>query len=170
MVNAHVAFEIVSGLLQNVKSVVTANKKMVAKNLDCNSALKQAQDLGFAETDPTLDVQGFDKKYKSSILITYAFGIHMPPKQIVNPGINRLKPSDLEYALDKGLGIKLIAKAVKSDDEVFGFVIPQFIKKEESFSNIMDEFNAVTLTGEFCDEQLFISKRAGSLPTDAALL
>ena len=133
MVNAHVAFEIVSGLLQNVKSVVTANKKMVAKNLDCNSALKQAQDLGFAETDPTLDVQGFDKKYKSSILITYAFGIHMPPKQIVNPGINRLKPSDLEYALDKGLGIKLIAKAVNQMTKYSDLLFHNSSRKKNHF-------------------------------------
>ncbi len=230
--DADVALDIVTQALKNGKSVVTANKKMVAENLeylvelqketgrailyegavcgsipiirtleeyfgheplnelkgifngstnyiltkifeeniDYETALDQAQALGFAESDPRLDVQGYDAKFKLSILLTHAFGIHVPPSQIVNLGIDRLKPSDLEYARDKELQIKLVAKAVKSEGQVYGFVIPQFIKAEESLAGIQNEFNAVSLTGEFCDEQLFIGKGAGSLPTGAAVL
>jgi len=230
--DADAALDIVTRALKNGKSVVTANKKMVAENLsylvdlqastgsallyegavcgsipiirtleeyfgheplneikgifngstnyiltkvfeeslDYKTALSQAQSLGFAESDPTLDVKGFDAKYKLSILLTHAFGIHVPPHQIVNLGIDHLKPADLEYAREKGFGIKLIAQAKRIHDRVYAFVTPQFVKSEHSLHNIKNEFNAVTLNGEFCDDQLFIGKGAGSLPTGAAVL
>ncbi len=230
--DADAALDIVTTALKNNKSVVTANKKMVAENLEylvelqeqtgkavlyegavCGSipiirtleeyfgheplnqikgifngstnyiltkifdenlnykkALTQAQELGFAETDPTLDVKGFDAKYKLSILLTHAFGIHVPPTQIVNLGIDDLKVADLEYAREKGLKIKLIAQAQRIEDKVYAFVTPQFIKPDNNLHSINNEFNAVTLNGEFCDDQLFIGKGAGSLPTGAAVL
>lgn len=144
--------------------------KVFEENLSYETALLQAQSLGFAETDPTLDVKGFDAKYKLSILLTHAFGIHVPPNQIVNLGIDHLKAADLEYAKEKGYTIKLIAQAKRIADKVYAFVSPQFIKPEHSLASIKNEFNAVTLNGEFCDDQLFIGKGAGSLPTGAAVL
>lgn len=226
------ALEIVTTALKNGKSVVTANKKMVAENLealvklqaetgqailyegavcgsipiirtleeyfgheplheikgifngstnyiltkvfeehlDYDTALNQAQSLGFAETDPTLDVKGYDAKYKLSILLTHAFGIHVPPTQIVNLGIDHLKPADLDYVREKGFKIKLIAQAQRIDDKVFAFVAPQFVETDNNLALVNNEFNAVTLNGEFCDDQLFIGKGAGSLPTGAAVL
>lgn len=230
--DAAAALEIATSALRNGKSVVTANKKMVAENLEflvrlqaetgravlyegavCGSipiirtleeyfgheplneikgifngstnyiltrvfhenlnydaALKQAQELGFAETDPTLDVKGFDAKYKLSILLTHAFGIHVAPNRIVNLGIDHLKKVDLEYAQKHGLKIKLIAQAQRIGDTVYAFVLPQFIRPNDTLAAIDNEFNAVTLNGEFCDDQLFIGKGAGSLPTGAAVL
>ncbi|OEK05944.1 homoserine dehydrogenase [Roseivirga misakiensis] len=230
--DANAALEIVTSSLKNGKSVVTANKKMVAENLeflvklqnetgkailyegavcgsipiirtleeyfghepldevkgifngstnyiltkvfnenlDYDEALRQAQSLGFAESDPTLDVKGFDAKYKLSILLTHAFGIYVKPESIVNLGIDHLKNTDLEYAREKGFKVKLIAQARRIDDKVFAFVAPQFIGHNDSLSSIDNEFNAVSLTGDFCDEQLFIGKGAGSLPTGAAVL
>lgn len=230
--DAKAALEIVVTALRNGKSVVTANKKMVAENLEllvelqaetgkavlyegavCGSipiirtleeyfgheplheikgifngstnyiltkifnekldyqkALHQAQEFGFAETDPTLDVKGFDAKYKLSILLTHAFGIHVSPDRIVNLGIDHLKKADLEYAREKGLKVKLIAQAQRIDDTIYAFVAPQFIKPDHALASIDNEFNAVTLNGEFCDDQLFIGKGAGSLPTGAAVL
>lgn len=144
--------------------------KIFDENLDYKKALSQAQELGFAETDPTLDVKGFDAKYKLSILLTHAFGIHVPPGQIVNLGIDDLKKADLEYAREKGLRIKLIAQAQRIEDRVYAFVTPQFVKADHNLASINNEFNAVTLNGEFCDDQLFIGKGAGSLPTGAAVL
>ncbi|GAB5525948.1 MAG: hypothetical protein Roseis2KO_38200 [Roseivirga sp.] len=226
------ALEIVTAALKNGKSVVTANKKMIAEHLEylvalqketgravlyegavCGSipiirtleeyfgheplkevrgifngstnyiltrifeerldytkALKQAQQQGFAETDPSLDVQGYDPKFKLSILLTHAFGIHVAPEKIVNLGINRLKPADLEFARDRGLQIKLLAHAERVDDQVYAYVLPQFVNSTNNLSAIQNEFNAVTLNGDFCDDQLFIGKGAGSLPTGAAVL
>ncbi|WP_420388249.1 homoserine dehydrogenase [Roseivirga sp.] len=230
--DAEAALDIVVSALQSGKSVVTANKKMVAENLeylvelqqqtgkavlyegavcgsipiirtleeyfgheplnevkgifngstnyiltkifedrlDYPSVLKEAQDLGFAESDPTLDVQGYDPKFKLSILLTHAFGIHVPPSEITNLGIDRLKTADLEYARSNGYTIKLVSQARRIGEKVFGFVIPQFVKPHHKLADIRNEFNAVTLDGEFCDEQLFIGKGAGSLPTGAAVL
>ena len=230
--DATAALEIVTTALRNGKSVVTANKKMVAENLedlvklqeqtgqallyegavcgsipiirtleeyfgheplneikgifngstnyiltkvfeenlDYNDALNQAQALGFAETDPTLDVKGYDAKYKLSILLTHAFGIYVRPDEIVNLGIDHLKKTDLEYAREKGLKVKLIAQARRINDSVFAFVAPQFVLDNDSLASVNNEFNAVTLNGEFCDDQLFIGKGAGSLPTGAAVL
>ncbi len=144
--------------------------KIFEENLDYETALLQAQSLGFAESDPTLDVKGLDAKYKLSILLTHAFGIHVAPDQIVNLGIDHLKTADLEYAKKNGFSIKLIAQAKRVNDKVYGFVTPQFIKPDNNLAGIKNEFNAVTLNGEFCDDQLFIGKGAGSLPTGAAVL
>lgn len=230
--DADTALDIVSLALINGKSVVTANKKMVAENLEqlvklqestgrallyegavCGSipiirtleeyfgheplteikgifngstnyiltqifeqnktypeALSEAQALGFAESDPTLDVKGFDAKYKLSILLTHAFGIHVPPKQIINLGIDDIKSADLEFAREHNYEIKLIATAKRIGEKVYGFVAPQFIKAGHSLEGVKNEFNAVSLIGEFCDEQRFIGKGAGSLPTGAAVL
>jgi homoserine dehydrogenase len=230
--NAEAALEIVTTALNNGKSVVTANKKMVAENLEylidlqqktgkailyegavCGSipiirtleeyfghepinqikgifngstnyiltkifqekmdyeqALEQAKEKGFAESDPTLDVKGFDPKYKLSILLTHAFGINVSPDKITNLGIDHLQSSDLEFAHKHGYSIKLIAQAIRKNDEVFACVLPQFIKSDHNLRNVNNEFNAVTLNGEFCDDQLFIGKGAGSLPTGAAVL
>lgn len=144
--------------------------KIFEERLDYTKALGQAQEQGFAETDPTLDVQGFDPKFKLSILLTHAFGIHVAPDSIVNLGINRLKPADLEFARDQGLQIKLLAHAERIDDQVYAYVLPQFVNSTNNLSAIQNEFNAVTLNGDFCDDQLFIGKGAGSLPTGAAVL
>jgi homoserine dehydrogenase len=144
--------------------------KVFEEKLDYQRALSQAQEQGFAETDPTLDVQGYDPKYKLSILLTHAFGIHVAPEKIVNLGINRLKPADLEFARDRGLGIKLLGQAVSIEEQVYAYVVPQFVNKGNNLSSIRNEFNAVTLNGDFCDDQLFIGKGAGSLPTGAAVL
>lgn len=133
-------------------------------------ALFEAQTLGFAESDPTLDVKGYDAKYKLSILLTHAFGIHVPPCQIVNLGIDSIKPADLEYARAHEFEIKLIATAKRVGQKVFGFVAPQFIRSGHSLEGVRNEFNAVSLIGEFCDEQRFVGKGAGSLPTGAAVL
>lgn len=144
--------------------------KVFEENLSYKTALIQAQALGFAESDPTLDVKGFDAKYKLSILLTHAFGIHVAPNQIVNLGIDHLKTSDLEYAREKGFSIKLIAQAKRIENTVYAFVMPQFIKSDHNLTSVKNEFNAVTINGEFCDDQLFIGKGAGSLPTGAAVL
>ena len=144
--------------------------KIFEERLDFPTALKDAQALGFAESDPTLDIQGFDPKFKLSILLTHAFGIHVPPSQITNLGIDRIKASDLEYARFNGYTIKLVAQAKRIGEQVFGFVIPQFVDPTHNLANIRNEFNAVTINGEFCDDQLFIGKGAGSLPTGAAVL
>lgn len=133
-------------------------------------ALKQAQELGFAESDPRLDVQAFDPKFKLTIAIAHAFGVFVKPENIVNIGIDKISDLDLKFAREKGYAIKLIARAVRMDGKIYGLVAPQFVEAENPLSNIRLEYNAVQLQGAFADKQLFVGKGAGSYPTGSAVL
>lgn len=133
-------------------------------------ALKQAQDLGFAESDPRLDVQAFDPKFKLTIAIAHAFGVFVKPENIINIGIDKISDLDLKFAREKGYTIKLIARAVRHDGKIYALVAPQFIEAENPLSNIRLEYNAVQLQGAFADKQLFVGKGAGSYPTGSAVL
>ena len=138
--------------------------------LSFNEALSQAQELGFAEADPTSDVDGFDAKYKLVLLIKHAFGLTVPQDRVWNYGIRHLKTWDATYAKEKEYKIKLIAFATKVGDEVIGFVAPHFIPANHFAYNVENEFNAVVVEALFSDRQLFLGKGAGSYPTASAVL
>lgn len=133
-------------------------------------ALAQAQELGFAESNPTLDVDGFDSKYKLAILLKHAFGLTVAPKEIFNLGIRHISKHAVAYAKEKGYRIKLFSRAEKLGDQVFGFVAPHFIQPDHFAYSVNDEFNAVILEGLFSNQQLFVGKGAGSHPTASAVL
>lgn len=133
-------------------------------------ALKGAQDLGFAESDPTLDVEGYDPKFKLTIAIAHTFGVFVKPEQIINIGINKISAVDLKYAKENNLAIKLVARAYKSDGHIFGFVAPQFIQLDHNLASVRNEYNAVLVEGAFAEKQIFIGKGAGSYPTGSAVL
>jgi homoserine dehydrogenase len=135
-----------------------------------DSALKTAQDLGFAEADPTSDVDGFDAKYKLIILLKHAFGLSTTVDKVWNYGIRQLKEWDANYAREKGLKIKLLAFGQRIDNQVVGFVAPHFIPENHFAYNVENEFNAVVVEALFSDRQLFLGKGAGSLPTASAVL
>src|SRR6188768_4138666 len=133
-------------------------------------ALKRAQELGFAESDPSLDVKGYDAKYKLVIAIAHTFGLFVQPEDVINIGIDKISDLDLKFARDNGYFIKLIARAFKLGDKVFGFVAPQFIEATNPFASVRNEYNAVQVQGAFAEKQLFIGKGAGSYPTGSAVL
>lgn len=133
-------------------------------------ALKEAQELGFAELNPTLDVDGFDSKYKLILLIKHAFGVTVKPNQVRNIGIKNITPYEVAYAREKGYRIKLFSRAEKLGDSIVGFVAPHFIKENHFAYNVDNEFNAVVVEALFSDKQLFIGKGAGSYPTASAVL
>jgi homoserine dehydrogenase len=135
-----------------------------------SDALKEAQEKGFAEADPTLDVDGFDPKYKLVILLKHAFGVWVPPDRLVNIGIRNLKPYDIQYANEKGFRIKLFASATKDENGITAFVAPHFIESSHSAYHVDDEFNAVVVQAAYADKQLFYGKGAGSFPTASAVL
>lgn len=144
--------------------------KVFEENKSYADALKQAQELGFAESDPRLDVQAFDPKFKLTIAIAHAFGVVVKPENIINIGIDRISDLDLKFAREKGYTIKLIARAVRSEGKIYALVAPQFVEAENPLSNIRLEYNAVQLQGAFADKQLFVGKGAGSYPTGSAVL
>lgn len=137
---------------------------------DYETALREAQELGFAESNPTLDVDGFDAKFKLLILMKHAFGITEKPENIFNYGIRHIKSEDVRYAAEKGYRIKLFSRAERHKNKVIGFVAPHFIQENHSAFNVNNEFNSITVEALFSDKQLFIGKGAGSHPTASAVL
>jgi homoserine dehydrogenase len=141
-----------------------------SQGLSYADALSQAQELGFAESDPTLDVDAFDPKYKLLILVKHAFGLSLNEKEIFNYGIRQLKPQDIKYTQEKGLRIKLLARSQKIGNKIVAFVAPHFVSNENFAYNVNNEFNAVMVEALFSDKQLFLGKGAGSFPTASAVL
>ena len=133
-------------------------------------ALLKAQELGFAESDPSLDVKGFDPKFKLAIAIAHTFGVFVKPEEIINIGIDRISELDLKFAYDNHYSIKLVARAFKIKDKIYGFVCPQYIESTHSLFSVRNEYNAVQLESAFAEKQLFVGKGAGSYPTGSAVL
>ncbi len=144
--------------------------KLILENLSFDKALQLAQENGFAETDPTLDVEGFDPKYKLCIIIAHAFGLMVEPENIYNLGITKLSDFDIQYASEKGYAIKLVAKCQKVENKIHALVAPQFVKKDNPLSQVEFEFNGVMVESAFAEKQLFVGKGAGSYPTGSAVL
>lgn len=144
--------------------------KVFEEKKNYESALRQAQELGFAESDPMLDVKGFDAKYKLVIAITHTFGVFVKPEDVINIGIDKISDLDLKFARENGLSIKLIARAFKEGNRIYGFVAPQFIDATNPFAAVRNEYNAVQVEGAFAETQIFIGKGAGSYPTGSAVL
>ena len=135
-----------------------------------NEILKDAQDEGFAESDPTLDIDGFDAKYKLQLLVLHAFGLITSPDEVLNFGIRHIKQEDVQFAREKGLRVRLIASAKKLEDGIAAYVAPQFVTADNFGYDVNNEFNAVAIEGLFADKQVFTGKGAGSFPTASAVL
>jgi len=145
--------------------------KIFNENLPYATALKQAQDLGFAETDPTLDVGGFDAKYKLAIVASHAYGLYIAPSAILNLGIDRLGNHDIRFAREKNLKIKLIPTAREIDDKaVILYVLPKLVPADNILYGVENEYNGVSVKAAFADEQFFYGKGAGGHPTGSAVL
>jgi len=161
--------------LRSVQGICNGTTNYILTRLDRESKsfdeiLKDAQQLGFAESDPTLDIDGFDSKFKLQILIAHAFGLITLTEDILNIGIRNLKNQDIRFAKEKGLKIKLISASEKIGQNVIGYVAPQFIKEDSFAYDVNYEFNAVAIEALFSDRQVFKGKGAGSFPTASAVL
>lgn len=145
--------------------------KTINEKLSYDQALKQAQEQGFAESDPTNDVEGFDPKFKAIILALHAFGLIIKPSEVLNIGITTLSDDDLKYASEKGYKIKLVPTIERlEENKISVFVLPKFIKQANHLFNVDNEFNGVLVEGKFSGEQFLQGKGAGSHPTGAAVL
>ncbi len=163
-------------LLFSVKGIFNGSSnyilsKIINENVSYKNALEEAQKLGFAESDPTLDVGGYDPKYKLCILALHAYGLLVAPEKVFNYGINSFNKYDLQFAKEKGFKLKLIANSQKiSETEVTLFVMPQFINKNHPLYHVENETNGVIVEAAFSQKQVFIGKGAGGHPTGAAVL
>ena len=144
--------------------------KMYEEGKSYKSVLAEAQALGFAESNPALDVEGYDARNKLCILAAHAFGTFVQPDDIFKYGISNIKPEDIQYAKEKGLKIKLVANARKIENKLGLCVLPCFISAGHPLYYIDNEYNAVQVEGVFSDKQFFSGKGAGSYPTASAVL
>ncbi len=161
--------ESVSGIFNGSSNYILS--KVINEGLDYPSALAKAQALGFAESDPTLDVGGYDAKYKLVILSGHAYGVFINPEKIFNLGIDNLNQSIIDYARNNGLKIKLIAQVVRLDDKnITAYVLPKLVNSDHPLYNVENENNGVIVRAAFSDEQIFIGKGAGGHPTGSAVL
>ena len=159
----------ISGIFNGSSNYILS--KGYLENMDYHSALKQAQELGFAETDPTMDVGGYDAKYKLIIAASHAYGVIVKPEEVINIGIQNLSAHDLQYAREKGLKIKLVPVAKELDKgHVCLFVLPKFVNETEFLYNVEYEYNGVIVQAAFADRQFFFGKGAGGHPTGSAVL
>lgn len=144
--------------------------KINKEGMSYEKALEQAQTLGFAEADPTLDVGGFDALNKLCVLTLHAFGVAIHPKEVFNFGIQNLNAVDNLFAAKKQYKLKQVAFSKKTGaDKLLAWVMPQFVKEDEALYTVEEEFNAVMLDAVYSGEQLLKGKGAGAHPTGAAV-
>ena len=133
-------------------------------------ALRRAQELGFAEADPTLDINGDDAKHKLGILATVAFNARVDTSQLFAAGIERLDTQDVLYAKDLGYVVKLLAIAKQEEDTMSLRVHPTLIPDGCALASVRNEFNAIMLRSEFLGDSLYVGRGAGSHPTATAVV
>ncbi len=159
----------VSGIFNGSTNYILT--KVIEENLDYPTALQQAQALGFAESNPLLDVGAFDPKYKLCILAAQAYGLIINPEEVFNYGIQQLSAHDIQFAQEKKYKIKLIADVHKVDDTHISMsVMPQFIPREHYLYHVENEYNGVIVEAAFSSKQVFVGKGAGGHPTGSAVL
>ena len=161
--------------IQSIRAILNGTTNYILSEMECNNlsfetALSQAQELGFAEQDPTNDIKGIDARYKLVILTYLITGQWFAPEQINLEGIDHLELADFEYAERMGRSIKLIANLRLSDQGVQVYVLPLMIKKDDILAKISGSTNAVTFTGKYTEDITLIGKGAGSLPTASAIV
>jgi homoserine dehydrogenase len=143
--------------------------KMTDEGLDFSLVLKEAQAHGYAEADPTLDIEGMDSAHKLQILVALAFRTFVDLKHIHTEGITRVTAQDIEYARELGYRIKLLAIAKASNGGVEARVHPTMIPAASPLAAVSGVFNAIFLTGDAVGDLMFYGRGAGQLPTASAV-
>lgn len=163
-------------LLESLSGIVNGSTnfiltKMSEEGLSYKEALLQAQHLGFAESNPALDVEGYDALNKLTILLAHTYGISVKPEQLLFKGITQLHPADAMYANTKGYKVKLVAQIRKlGSGKVAAFVLPQFVSPDSQLYGVRNEYNGVTIESNLADQQFLYGKGAGRYPTSSAVL
>jgi len=144
--------------------------KMAKEGVDLPQALREAQELGYAEPDPSNDVSGADAVYKLAILSSLAFHARVAPEQIYQEGIMRLTSRDFRYAGELGYAIKLLAIARQGPRGIEARVHPALIPENQILANVDGVFNAVEVEGDLTGKIMFYGRGAGALPTTSAVV
>lgn len=159
----------VTGILNGTTNFILT--KMIKENMSFDDALKLAQQLGYAEREPSADVDGHDACRKICILASISFGKHVYPNQVRTEGIRAITIADTEYAASYNSVIKLIGHARLLDDgKVSADVYPALISKDNQLSGVDDVFNAIMVRGDAIGDVMFYGRGAGKLPTASAVV
>ncbi len=151
----------------------TANfilSEMTDRGEDFEPILRQAQEMGYAEADPTFDIEGLDSAHKLAIMTSIAFGTRVRLEDICTEGISNVTKLDIEYALDMGYKVKLLAVAKRSDDGIEARVSPTMIPKQSMLANVNGVFNAVYITGDAIGPTMYYGQGAGMMATASAVV
>ncbi len=163
-------------MLKGIRGIVNGStnfmlSRMNAGGVSYADALCEAQQAGFAESDPTLDVSGRDALNKLVILLLHAYGTRTEPHKLLCRGISLLHPSDSVVAGERGWRIKLVATALKLKcGKVAAFVLPEFVRNPDPLFQVQNEFNGVLIESQLADQQFLFGKGAGRYPTSSAVL
>ncbi len=144
--------------------------KMINEGVSFSEVLKEAQELGYAEVDPTFDIGGFDASHKLLILASIAYGIDAKPEDILIEGIEAINSDDIFFAKEFGYNIKLLAIAKKDGNKVELRVHPALIKKEQMIAKVDGVMNGVSVVGDFVGETLYYGAGAGGDATASAVV
>ena len=163
-------------LLISVKGILNGStnfilSKIFNENMTYPDALALAQRLGFAESDPSLDIEGLDSLFKLVIITLHAFGRYVEPERIFVYGIPTMNDDDIRFANEKGRRIKLVGHVEKlGDGRIIMSVLPQLLSRDKYIYGIEDEFNGVVIKGKYYHKQFMIGRGAGGYPTGSAVL
>jgi len=163
-------------LLTSVKGILNGSSnfilsKIFNEKMSYADALKLAQDLGFAESNPTLDIDGWDSLFKLIIITVHAFGLYVAPEKIFTYGISNMNDDDIRFANEKERRFKLVAHVEKiAGNRLIMCVMPQLISRNKYIYSVEDEFNGVVIKGLFYDKQFMFGRGAGGYPTGSAVL
>lgn len=159
----------IAGILNGTTNFILT--KMINEGESFDSALKTAQELGYAEKDPTADVEGHDACRKICILASLAYGRHIYPEFVSCEGITKISLADVAYAKSRGYVIKLIANAKRMPDgKISACVGPAFVREHSQLGSVEDVFNAILVRGNATGDVIFYGKGAGKLPTASAVV
>ncbi len=144
--------------------------KMTEEGMDFDDALRKAQELGFAEADPTADIEGLDAGRKMAILASIAFHSRVTFDDVDIKGITKITAKDIQYAREFGYTLKLLGVARNTDNEMEVGVFPMMIPSTHPLAGVKDAFNAVFVHGDAVDDAMFQGKGAGEFPTASAVV
>ena len=163
-------------LLISVKGILNGSSnfilsKIFNEGMNYPDALRLAQQLGFAESDPTLDIGGWDSLYKLVIITMHAFGVYVRPQEVYTFGIDKMSEDDIRFANEKQRRIKLVGTTTKIGENGLSLsVMPHLISRQKYIYSVEDEFNGVVIKGLFYYKQFMFGQGAGGHPTGSAVL
>ena len=161
--------EEICGILNGTTNYILT--RMIRAGLSFEAALKEAQQNGYAEQDPTADIAGHDACRKICILSSLAFGRHVYPSQVPTEGITGVSLADVAYADACGKKIKLLGRAIhQADGKVCAYVAPHLVDVEDPLAGVEDVFNAIAVRGNAIGDVMFYGRGAGKLPTASAVV